>query len=164
MKQTLLWVVIGVIVLVVAGLLVYRSTTPNGDVVPQGTANLEDRTTPAAGGQFLQLEPSAGPPVPTPSVAAPTAGDAPAAVPTDVVTISMTDTGFVPPQGTINSGTGVRFVNDGQTQPWPASAVHPTHEILPEFDSKQGVATGDDYSYTFTKTGTWNFHDHLNPR
>jgi plastocyanin len=164
MNQAIWWLIAVLIVLAAAGgLVVYRSTAPDGDVVPEGTPNLEDRTSPPAEGQFLQLEPSEGPPVPTPTPTA-AAGAVPAASPSgQTATISMTDTGFVPATVSVSAGTTVRFVNDGQAQHWPASAVHPTHDILPEFDSKRGVATGETYSHTFTKAGSWNFHDHLNP-
>jgi plastocyanin len=164
MKQAVLWVIVALVVLVAGGLAVYRSTAPNGDVVPQGTANLEDRTTPPAAGQFLQLEPTGGPPTPTTSPAATSPAPAASPAPSAAVTISMTDTGFSPARVTVTAGTTVTFVNDGQAQHWPASDVHPTHDILPEFDSKRGVATGGTYAHTFTKAGTWNFHDHLNPR
>ena len=46
---------------------------------------------------------------------------------------------------------------------WPASNIHPTHMIYPEFDAKRPVASGKDWSFTFTKKGTWRYHDHLNP-
>lgn len=77
------------------------------------------------------------------------------------VTISVDETGFHPSTVTIAAGTTVTFVNNGQANHWPASDVHPTHEILPGFDSKKGLATGETYSYTFTQVGTWPMHDHL---
>lgn len=77
------------------------------------------------------------------------------------VVISIDETGFTPATVTIATGTTVTFVNNGQGRHWPASDVHPTHEILPEFDAKRGLATGETYSYTFTELGTWRMHDHL---
>jgi len=76
----------------------------------------------------------------------------------------MTDTAFEPATVTVALGTTVRFVNNGQGLHWPASAVHPTHEALPEFDSKKGLATGEIFSYTFTQKGEWFMHDHLAPK
>ena len=76
-------------------------------------------------------------------------------------TISMTDTGFVPADVTIAVGDTVTFVNDAQANKWPASDVHPTHEILPDFDPGRGLATGEEYSFTFTEVGSWKYHDHL---
>ena len=46
---------------------------------------------------------------------------------------------------------------------WVASAPHPTHTNYPGFDAKQGVASGEKYSFTFDKAGSWNYHDHLIP-
>lgn len=173
MNKVALGSVFVVIVVAVAGVLVYRSTAPNGDVVPTGESPLEEEADSEAAGQFLQLQPEEEPP------AADEAGDeaagsvtaSPAASPgvspasgSATETISMDDTGFSPATLSVAVGTTVVFVNDGQALHWPASAVHPTHEVLPGFDSKKGIATGDRYSYTFTEAGTWRFHDHLNPQ
>lgn len=76
--------------------------------------------------------------------------------------VSMTDLGFEPEEIIIKRGTTVTFVNNGQAVQWPASDVHPTHEILPDFDSQQGLQTGEEYSYTFLEAGAWQYHDHLN--
>ena len=166
-------------VVVVAGVLIYRSTAPNGDVVPEGDTSLEEDSSQAPNSQFLQLQPVGGPPTEEGVVESEAVTGSPAAQIDDsgkgvaeekpvadnkAVTISMTDTGFFPTTVTIPAGTTVSFVNDGQALHWPASDIHPTHEILPEFDSKRGVATGDAYSFSFTEAGSWNFHDHLNPQ
>jgi plastocyanin len=170
----LLWGGLALIVVVLGGLLIYRSTAPNGDVVPVGESSLEEESAAAPESQFLQLEPSTVPPLEgedsetaadgsttTNNDAAPLANPASTG---EAVTISMTDTGFVPATVTIDAGTTVMFVNNGQALHWPASDVHPTHEILSAFDSQRGVPTGDTYAYTFTEAGSWNFHDHLNPQ
>lgn len=83
---------------------------------------------------------------------------------TEAVTITMSESGFSPSTVTIAAGTTVTFINNGQAAHWPASDVHPTHNILPSFDSKRGLATGDSYSYTFDEVGTWRCHDHLLPQ
>lgn len=70
---------------------------------------------------------------------------------------------FVPANLTIQAGEKVTFINESDIDMWVASAVHPTHEMLPEFDQGFGTTKGTTYSFTFTKTGTWKFHDHLNP-
>lgn len=83
---------------------------------------------------------------------------------TQEITVMMSEEGFSPSQITVSSGTTVRFVNNGQAAHWPASDVHPTHDILPEFDPRRGLATGEMYSYTFLKAGVWPCHDHLMPQ
>ena len=70
---------------------------------------------------------------------------------------------FIPATLEIKAGEKVTFVNESDIDMWVASAVHPTHEILPEFDQGFGTAKRTTYSFTFAKTGTWKFHDHLNP-
>lgn len=75
----------------------------------------------------------------------------------------MSSSGFTPGEMTIRVGTAVIFKNTDSEGHWPASNPHPSHTNLPGFDSLQPVAPGNTYSYTFMKTGTWGFHDHLNP-
>lgn len=77
-------------------------------------------------------------------------------------TIKMTAAGFEPANVTIKKGDTVVFLNNDSKPHWPASAQHPTHTALPGFDSLKAVAAGASYSYTFTKAGTWGYHDHLN--
>lgn len=175
MKFVGLLLLVAGVVLVVGGVVMYRSTTPDGDVVPQGESSLEevpDRGT--SNSQFLQMKPD----LPAPGsdeesdedlTASPTGSVSPTVLPVEessgeVVTVSMTDTEFSPETITVTQGNTVKFVNNGQAPRWPASDVHPTHKGLPGFDASKGIATGDEYTFTFTKVGTWSFHDHLNPQ
>lgn len=175
MKLAGLWLVVVIAVLAAGGILVYRSTAPNGDVVPQGEASLEEA--PAAGtsnSQFLQMQPDSAPPGEAGDdgeggEASPVAETSETELPADQdvaerTVISMTDMGFSPEEVTVAAGSTVTFVNNGQALHWPASDVHPTHELLPGFDAGRGIATGDEYAFTFTKVGAWSFHDHLNPQ
>lgn len=73
------------------------------------------------------------------------------------VVVEFSGTGFLPATVTVKKGTTVKFVNKSSTTMWVASAVHPTHQLLPGFDQ---LATGDSYSYTFTKIGSWAYHNH----
>lgn len=77
--------------------------------------------------------------------------------------IQMTDSGFAPSTLTIRAGKTVEFVNKSSMSHWPASAVHPTHQVCPGFDSLRGLGLNETYSFTFTVTKTCPFHDHLNP-
>lgn len=77
--------------------------------------------------------------------------------------VTYTDTGFAPLTVTVKAGTIVTFVNESTKGMWVASAVHPTHQLLPGFDQKVSVAGGGTYEYTFTKVGTWTYHNHQNP-
>lgn len=82
---------------------------------------------------------------------------------TSVLTIRLTANGFVPAESTIKAGETVTFVTDLGKQFWPASNLHPTHLLYPEFDPKQPIAPNASWSFTFTKAGSWKFHDHLAP-
>lgn len=79
------------------------------------------------------------------------------------VEIDITENGFFPAVITVKEGTSVVFKNKDGDGHWPASNQHPSHMDLPGFDSLQPVASGNTYAYTFTKLGTWGFHDHLHP-
>jgi plastocyanin len=79
------------------------------------------------------------------------------------VIVNMTSSGFSPSTMTVKVGYTVKFVNTDTKNHWPASAVHPTHQVLPGFDSLGAVKPGESYSYTFEKAGQWGMHDHMNP-
>src|SRR3989338_4414746 len=77
--------------------------------------------------------------------------------------IEMRAMGFTPQTLDIKNGDTVQFVNKGTTIMWPASAVHPTHDVCPGFDAHGGVKLGETYSHTFNEPLDCPFHDHLNP-
>jgi len=80
--------------------------------------------------------------------------------------------GFYPKIITISSGDTIVWVNNTRGfYTWPASNVHDTHFLYPEyggcinslFDACRSVGLGEDYSFTFTRIGAFGFHDHLHP-
>ncbi len=75
--------------------------------------------------------------------------------------VMYTDSGYVPAQITVKKGTTVTFRNESSSGMWTASAVHPTHQLLPGFDQLKSVGSGGTYGYTFTKVGTWQYHNHV---
>lgn len=77
------------------------------------------------------------------------------------VAVSIDDEGFSPDTLTVPAVTTVVFTNNGQGLHWPASDPHPTHTNLSALDSKKGLATGETFSFTFEKPGTYTMHDHL---
>jgi plastocyanin len=136
MNKTILGVI--VVIVVVAGAIFYMN-----------------KDNPTDGTQTPSPTPSQTPsPQPTPS---------PSSTQPQTHEISMTDAAYAPSALTVKKGDTVKFTNNGTKANWPASAPHPTHTDYPEFDPKVGVAVGQSWSFTFTKTGTWRFHDHLNP-
>ena len=76
--------------------------------------------------------------------------------------VTYTDSGFSPSTLTVKAGDTVVFKNESSSAFWPASAVHPTHELYPEFDAKAAISLGSTYSFTFNRVGTWKYHNHLN--
>ncbi len=94
------------------------------------------------------------------------AAEKPAVVPSDTtgaMQIQMVASGFDPDTVTVKRGARVCFVNADTQARWPASNIHPTHEIYSDFDPKKPVRAGDTWCFAFTKPGIWKFHDHLLP-
>lgn len=95
----------------------------------------------------------------------------------EIHTVKISSSGFSPGNLEINKGDIVIFLNEGPSQSWPASAIHPTHTVYPNsgiskcgtaeeiniFDACKGLKTSEAYSFTFNEIGTWNYHDHLMP-
>lgn len=87
--------------------------------------------------------------------------------------ITYTVEGFSPSGVTIKKGGTVTWTNSSGGQMWVASAQHPSHTVYAGTSREEhcpdasGMAfdqcesgTGD-YSFTFQKVGTWNYHNHL---
>jgi plastocyanin len=73
------------------------------------------------------------------------------------------DGGFEPSTVTVDAGDTVRWVNDSGEDAWPASDVHPTHQLLPGFDPKRVITSGESWSFTFETPGRHPYHNHLAP-
>lgn len=78
-------------------------------------------------------------------------------------TVYIDISGFKPSVTEIKKGDTVTFENQDSLDHWPASNIHPTHLIYPEFDPKKAVNPGKSWSFKFDKAGTWRYHDHLFP-
>lgn len=78
-------------------------------------------------------------------------------------TVLMKPDVFEPKTLTIKKGTTVEFKNLDNQARWPASNIHPTHTIYPEFDPKEPVGVDKSWSLIFDKAGSWKYHDHLTP-
>ncbi|MBI5614194.1 cupredoxin domain-containing protein [Candidatus Gottesmanbacteria bacterium] len=82
---------------------------------------------------------------------------------TNSVTISMREDEYIPNSLTVKKGTKVVFFNATSVARWPASNLHPSHLMYPEFDPKEPVLPGKSWDFVFGKIGTWEMHDHLAP-
>ena len=81
----------------------------------------------------------------------------------DTKTIVMKPDSFEPKNITVQKNTRVIFKNEDTQDRWPASALHPTHGVYPEFDPQENIKPGGEWSFVFDKVGSWKYHDHLMP-
>ncbi|MEK7103641.1 MAG: hypothetical protein AAB870_04815 [Patescibacteria group bacterium] len=94
------------------------------------------------------------------------------------VKVSYTMNGFEPQTITIPIGTTVAWDNQSGRPMWVGSDPHPSHDNLPGFDQKNIISEYRNgilgvvpvyahgpaiYEYTFTRPGTWGYHNHLYP-
>ncbi len=77
------------------------------------------------------------------------------------VTITRTQDGYEPKDIVITKGDIVSFVNESEEYHWPASDLHPTHGVYPEFDPLRPIAPGEEWKFKFDKVGVWKYHDHI---
>ena len=77
--------------------------------------------------------------------------------------VEITKNGFVPATLQVSSGTKVIWVNKDSAPHQVSSDPYPDHTTLPGLHAEKPLASEQTYSYTFSKTGTWTYHDYLNP-
>ena len=77
--------------------------------------------------------------------------------------IKLIKAGFNPNNLQIKQGDIVIFINQDEVDRWPASDIHPTHAIYPEFDPQKAIKPKNFWKFQFKKPGTFQFHDHLHP-
>jgi|SRR3989338_1115347 len=77
--------------------------------------------------------------------------------------VILTENGFNPQEITIKPGDLIKFSTTLSETFWPASDLHPTHGIYPEFDPQEPIDPDNSWTVQFLKTGKWKYHDHLQP-
>ena len=77
------------------------------------------------------------------------------------IIVTLTEEGYEPQNLTIPKGTVVIFTTTRDSHHWPASDLHPSHSIYPEFDPLEPIPPEESWQFTFDRTGNWDFHDHL---
>lgn len=77
--------------------------------------------------------------------------------------IEMTPDGFSPDPVRVDTNATIIFLNKDKESRWPASNIHPTHELYPEFDPKKAINPGESWAFKPQKTGEWKYHDHIFP-
>ena len=83
-----------------------------------------------------------------------------AGAPREWIVTYTSEGSFEPEDLEIVTGDTVTWVNESAYGVWPASNIHPTHEIYPEFDPLGEIPPGDAWSFQFTRNGTWRYHNH----
>ena len=82
---------------------------------------------------------------------------------TNEALITVTNDGFDPATITIAKGTQITWTN-GATEPHQVAAdPYPKNDSIPGFDSTIILQQDESYSFTFEQTGTFTYHDELNP-
>lgn len=148
MNKTIITIIIAAVVLV-GGYFLLRGAYQPSPSVPQSSNQ-----------QPNQLPVSEQPSAPSPA--------------TENNVVIYTDNGYSPSTLTIKRGETITFKNQSSGSMWTASAIHPTHRLyggtsLDEHcPDTAGAAfdqcsAGNTYSFTFTKSGTWRYHNHLSP-
>ncbi|MDA1209097.1 MAG: hypothetical protein O2904_03650 [bacterium] len=92
-----------------------------------------------------------------------TSDDEPGGIADSIVIRLISSTEFSPREVFIDRNDSVTWITDTNDLFWPASDVHPTHELLSTFDAGNPLKAHQSYTYTFKDVGDWTFHDHLNP-
>ncbi|SRR6266542_396028 len=77
--------------------------------------------------------------------------------------VQITDTAFVPQTVKIKQGQSVTWINTDTRLHQVAADPYPSHSKLPSLFSQESLATNESYTFTFDKTGTFTYHDPLNP-
>lgn len=147
MNTKILWVLLVIVIVVIGAWLAYGRTMDQ----PADTAT----TTPPA------------------AVEAATETSASSA---RTITVAYTAQGFAPKTLTLAIGDTVTFTNESGTEMWVASDEHPTHtdydgtttrehcvagtNTTGTFDQCARSGQGTSWSYTFTKAGSFEYHNH----
>lgn len=162
MNQNRILVALAVVILVVIGVVIYsqKSDNSNDQAEPTNTsANTNDNADITPANSNTTNTETLGQPT-TPVTDEPTSPDG-----NDVAVFEIGYDGkaFSPSELTIKNGDVVIFKNNSDQDFRPASGPHPVHTNYPEFDPKKSIAAGGSWQFKFTKSGSWPFHNHLNP-
>jgi plastocyanin len=76
--------------------------------------------------------------------------------------VSITRDGFVPATIQIKKGNQVTWTNNDTNPHQVITDPHPSHTNLKNLDGDP-LAAGESFTFTFEKTGTYGYHDEMNP-
>lgn len=81
----------------------------------------------------------------------------------EATVVTYSGDGFSPAVLRVQAGTLVTFRNTGDADLWVASNPHPTHTGLSGFDAGSGIGQGEIFVFTFTRLGSFGYHNHMSP-
>ena len=170
MKTSTIYLIIAAIILIAGGAYYFMSgptpaptqTTPTVEVNTPATTTVSSSTQPTnETSTSTSMDTKGGPETSTPKTPA---------------TVTLNSSGFSPNTLTIAKGTKVTWMNAGGGKMWVASDAHPNHTQYDNTQRSEHCATGyagpipfdeckdsTSYNFTFNQTGTWKYHNHLNP-
>ncbi len=76
--------------------------------------------------------------------------------------VTITKDGFVPATIQVRTGQSVNWTNLDDAMHQVAADPHPTHSSLSDLVG-ESLSKSESYSFVFEKTGTYTYHDELNP-
>ena len=85
------------------------------------------------------------------------------AITSPVPMVSITKSGFFPKLITIKAGQSVTWTDYDSKPHSIASDPYPKNDKYPGLNSQGPLQLNDTYTYSFEKTGTYTYHDDLNP-
>jgi plastocyanin len=75
----------------------------------------------------------------------------------------VSDTGFTPETVKIKKGQTVQWMNEDATPHQIASDPYPSHTLLPHLVAPEPLGQNESFNFTFEDSGTFTYHDDLNP-
>ncbi|MEK9181099.1 MAG: hypothetical protein AAB871_02600 [Patescibacteria group bacterium] len=166
-----IWIILAIVIIAGGGVYFFNKSKQKESTESPTTSNQTSQTPSSQNSNGAQNTPSNNSasnnqPTPTPQPQTP-----------KTVTVKITAEGFSPSIVSINKGDSVTWINESASPSWPASAMHPTHTGYPGsnitkcgtdeqgtiFDACAGIAVGGQWTFKFTNSGDWKYHDHLNP-
>ena len=79
------------------------------------------------------------------------------------VTVEVTASALQPETIKIKKGGSVTWINKDTAPHLIESDPYPEASTLPSLNSGEALSTGESYTHTFDETGTFTYHDQLNP-
>lgn len=77
--------------------------------------------------------------------------------------VEITRTGFVPQTIRLRSGGMINFINKDTNPHQIMSDPHPGHTLYPFLNTDEVLNKDGSVALIFEKSGTYTYHDHLNP-